>query len=177
MGEEAPEKTLRELYEPDVHHRPIGIVILSITTNFHLRSNLISNLSIFRGSNGEDPHKHLRDFSWACDLLRPHRREVPKVISCGVCDFLGEHNDQCPELKEVSAIEGFRRNDSQSNTYNSGRRDHPILAKLSEHTVNSTGVMKNDIEIMKASIFELGDKLNQLATYILKMEGKGKLPI
>ena len=72
MGEEAPEKTLRELYEPDVHQRPIGKVIPPTTTNFHLRSNLILNLPIIRGSNGEDPHKHLRDFSWACDLLRPH---------------------------------------------------------------------------------------------------------
>ncbi|KAA0062883.1 uncharacterized protein E5676_scaffold387G00160 [Cucumis melo var. makuwa] len=75
MGEEAPEKTLRELNEPDVHQRPIG-------------------------SNGEDPHKHLRDFYWACDLLRPHRGEVPKVVSCGVCGLLGHHNDQCPEIKE-----------------------------------------------------------------------------
>ena len=73
MGEEAPEKTLRELNEPDVHQRPIGIVIPPTTTNFHLRLDLNSNLLIFRGSNGEDPHKHLRDFYWACDLLRPHR--------------------------------------------------------------------------------------------------------
>ena len=72
IGEEAPEKTLREFYELDVHQRPIGIVIPPTTTNFHLRSNLILNLSIFRGSNREDPHKHLRDFSWACDLLGPH---------------------------------------------------------------------------------------------------------
>ena len=30
---------------------------------------------------------------------------------------------------------------------------------------------------MKASIFELGDKLNQLATDIIKMQGKGKLSL
>ena len=64
MGEETPEKTLRKLYEPNVHQRP-SIMISATRTNFDLRSNLISNLPIFRGSNGEDPHKHLRDFSWA----------------------------------------------------------------------------------------------------------------
>ncbi|TYK27330.1 hypothetical protein E5676_scaffold394G00160 [Cucumis melo var. makuwa] len=116
---------------------------------------------------------------------------------------------------------GFRRNDSQSNTYNFGWREHPNLTwgsqepkptntssssssshgtyleeiisklalssnslkidfeknlvKLSEQTVNSTKAMKNDIEIMKASISELGDKLNQLATHVIKMEEKDKL--
>ncbi|KAA0032031.1 retrotransposon gag protein [Cucumis melo var. makuwa] len=102
MGEEAPEKTLRELYEPDVHQRPIGF-------------------------NGEDLHKYLRDFSWACDLLRPHKGEVSKVVSCSVCGMQGHHNDQCPKIKEVSAMGGFIRNDSQSNAYNSGWRNHPNL--------------------------------------------------
>ena len=50
------------------------------------------------------------------------------------------------------------------------------LVKLSEQIVNSTRVMKNDIEIMKASIFELGDKLNQLTTHVLQTKEKGKLP-
>ena len=63
MGEKAPDKTLRKLYELDVHQRTIGIGIPPTVTNFHLRSDLISNLSIFRGSNEDDPHKHLRDFS------------------------------------------------------------------------------------------------------------------
>ncbi|KAA0061965.1 retrotransposon gag protein [Cucumis melo var. makuwa] len=31
MGEKAPEKTLRELYEPDVHQRPIGEVSKVVT--------------------------------------------------------------------------------------------------------------------------------------------------
>ncbi|TYJ97684.1 integrase [Cucumis melo var. makuwa] len=81
MEEETPERTLRELYELDIHQRPISIVIPPTTTNFHLRSNLISNLPIFRRSNGEDPHKHLKDFSWTCDLFRPLGGEVPKVFS------------------------------------------------------------------------------------------------
>ena len=34
MEEEAPEKTLRELYETNVHQRQIGIVIPPTTTNF-----------------------------------------------------------------------------------------------------------------------------------------------
>ena len=45
---------------------------------------------------------------------------VKGVVSCGVCGLLGHHNDQCPEIKEVSALGGYRRNDSQSNAYNSG---------------------------------------------------------
>uniref|UniRef100_A0A0A0KEQ8 Uncharacterized protein n=1 Tax=Cucumis sativus TaxID=3659 RepID=A0A0A0KEQ8_CUCSA len=147
--------------------------------------------------------------------------EVPKVVSCGVCGLLGHHNDQCPEIKEVSALGGYRRNDSQSNAYNSGWRDDPSLrwgpqepkhnntpstssskgtyleeivsklafssnnfksdfeknlAKLSEYTVSSTGAIKNDVENMKASISELGNKLDQLAIQFLKTEGKGKLP-
>ena len=51
------------------------------------------------------------------------------------------------------------------------------VVKLSKQIINSTGVMKNDIETMKASIFGLGDKLNQLATHVLKMKGKGKRPV
>ncbi|KAA0056714.1 disease resistance protein RPP4-like [Cucumis melo var. makuwa] len=37
---------------------------------------------------------------------------VPKVFSCGVRGLLGHHNDQCPKIKEASAIGGYRRNDS-----------------------------------------------------------------
>ncbi|KAA0063400.1 hypothetical protein E5676_scaffold828G00280 [Cucumis melo var. makuwa] len=127
MRGEALKETLWELYELDVHQRPIDIAIPPTITNFHLMSDLISNLSIFRGSNEGDPHKHLRDFSCACDLLRPQGGVFPKVVSCGVGDMLDHHDDQCLELKGVSAIGGFRRNDSQSNTYNSSWRDHSNL--------------------------------------------------
>ena len=73
MRGEALKETLWELYELDVHQTPIDIAIPPTITNFHLMSDLISNLSIFRGSNEGEPHKHLRDFSCACDLLRPQR--------------------------------------------------------------------------------------------------------
>uniref|UniRef100_A0A9I9EEJ6 CCHC-type domain-containing protein n=1 Tax=Cucumis melo TaxID=3656 RepID=A0A9I9EEJ6_CUCME len=68
----------------------------------------------------EAPEKTLRE-------LTSMGRFLYKVASCGDCGLLGHHNDQCPKLKEVSAMGGFRRNDSQSNTYNSGWRDHPNL--------------------------------------------------
>ena len=60
------------MYEPDIHQKPICIIVPPSTTIFHLRSDLISNLPIVRGRNDDDPHKHLKDFYWACDLLRPH---------------------------------------------------------------------------------------------------------
>ncbi|KAA0065429.1 Retrovirus-related Pol polyprotein from transposon 17.6 [Cucumis melo var. makuwa] len=99
---------------------------------------------IWLGSNGEDPHKYLRDFSCACDLLRPHGGEVPKVVSCGVCGMLGHHNDQCPKIKEVKVMRGFKRNDSQSNIYNSGWKDHSNL-RLSQ----SRKEFKNDEELLE----------------------------
>ena len=58
IGEETPKKILKELYEPNAHQKLVFIVVP--TTNFHLRLDLIS----LRGSNGEDLHKHLKDFSY-----------------------------------------------------------------------------------------------------------------
>ena len=40
------------------------------------------------------------------------------------------------------------------------------LTKLSEQTVNLTGGMECDIKIIKASISELGDKINELVTHV-----------
>ncbi|KAA0062010.1 reverse transcriptase [Cucumis melo var. makuwa] len=54
---------------------------------------------------------------------------------------------------------------------------HHKIPKLSEHTVNPVGAIKSDIEIKKEAIFELGDKLNQLTTHVLKTKGNGKLPV
>ncbi|KAA0062405.1 Retrovirus-related Pol polyprotein from transposon 297 family [Cucumis melo var. makuwa] len=75
IGEEAPEKTLREFYELDVHQRPIGLLPSDKD-------------SIDAASGGSLIDK------------TPSEGEVPKVVSCGVCDLLGHHNDQCPEIKE-----------------------------------------------------------------------------
>ncbi|KAA0032798.1 retrotransposon gag protein [Cucumis melo var. makuwa] len=71
MGE-VRKKTLRELAEPDEDQRPICIVIPPTTQPFELKLGLIHLLSIFKGSFGEDPHKHLKDFHMVCDSMRPH---------------------------------------------------------------------------------------------------------
>ncbi|KAA0066992.1 Transposon Ty3-I Gag-Pol polyprotein [Cucumis melo var. makuwa] len=83
-------------------------------------------------------------------------RETPTTLNGGTIQTLGE------TLKNQSLPTHLLPQSSR--------------VKLSEQTVNSTEAMKNDIETMKASISELGVKLNQLATYVLKIEGKGKLP-
>ncbi|KAA0063256.1 uncharacterized protein E5676_scaffold455G008390 [Cucumis melo var. makuwa] len=71
MGE-VREKTLRELAEPDEDQRPLCIVIPPTTQPFELKSRLIHLLPIFKGSFGEDSHKHLKDFHMVCDSMRPH---------------------------------------------------------------------------------------------------------
>ena len=49
------------------------------------------------------------------------------------------------------------------------------LAKLSEQTVNPIRSVNNDIEIMKASISEIENKLYQSTTHILETEGNDEL--
>ncbi|KAA0032001.1 uncharacterized protein E5676_scaffold96G00950 [Cucumis melo var. makuwa] len=72
MGE-VREKTLRELVEPDEDQRPLCIVMPPTTQPFELKPGLIHLLAIFiKGSYGEDPHKHLKDFHMVCDSMRPH---------------------------------------------------------------------------------------------------------
>ncbi|KAA0041664.1 retrotransposon gag protein [Cucumis melo var. makuwa] len=71
MGE-VREKTLRELAEPDEDQRPLCIVIPPTTQPFELKSGLIHLFPIFKGSSGEDPHKHLKDFHMVCDSTKPH---------------------------------------------------------------------------------------------------------
>ncbi|KAA0058150.1 uncharacterized protein E6C27_scaffold274G004630 [Cucumis melo var. makuwa] len=71
MGE-VREKILRELAEPNEDHRPLCIVIPPTTQPFELKPGLIHLLPIFKGSSGEDPHKHLKDFHMVCDSMRPY---------------------------------------------------------------------------------------------------------
>ncbi|KAA0062012.1 retrotransposon gag protein [Cucumis melo var. makuwa] len=71
MGE-VREKTLRELVEPDEDQRPLCVVIPPTTQPFELKLGLIHLLPIFKGSSGEDPYKHLKDFHMVCDSMRPH---------------------------------------------------------------------------------------------------------
>ncbi|KAA0042324.1 Retrovirus-related Pol polyprotein from transposon 297 family [Cucumis melo var. makuwa] len=91
--------------------------------------------------------------------------KVPKVVSCGVYGLLGHHNDQYPELKEISAMEGFRRNDSHSNTYNSYWRDHPNLrwgpqepkpTNTSSSSSSSQGLLSVEFDgnVVSCSIFD-----------------------
>ncbi|TYK27733.1 retrotransposon gag protein [Cucumis melo var. makuwa] len=79
MGE-VREKTLRELVEPDEDQRPICIVIPPTTQPFELKLGLIHLLPIFKGSFGEDPHKHLKDFHMEygrCGGRRSFSRQDP----------------------------------------------------------------------------------------------------
>ncbi|KAA0067359.1 retrotransposon gag protein [Cucumis melo var. makuwa] len=69
---EVREKTLRELAELDENQRPLCIVIPPTTQPFELKPGLIHLLPIFKGSPGEDPHKHLKDFHMVFDSMRPH---------------------------------------------------------------------------------------------------------
>ncbi|TYK04216.1 retrotransposon gag protein [Cucumis melo var. makuwa] len=71
MGE-VREKNLRELVEPDEDQRPLCIIIPPTTQPFELKSGLIHLLPIFKGSFGEDPHKHHKDFYMVCDSMRLH---------------------------------------------------------------------------------------------------------
>ncbi|KAA0060435.1 reverse transcriptase [Cucumis melo var. makuwa] len=82
MGE-VREKTLRELVKPDEDQRPLCIIIPPTTQPFELKSGLIHLLPIFKGSSGEDPHKHLKDFHMVCDSMRPHgiSKETTKFTS------------------------------------------------------------------------------------------------
>ncbi|KAA0052112.1 hypothetical protein E6C27_scaffold578G001030 [Cucumis melo var. makuwa] len=172
MGEEEPKKTLRELYDLDVHQRPIGT---PTTTNFHLRlpyNQLIERdivqyfysglLSSVRDSIDVTLGEALIDKT-------PSKGEVPKVVSCGVCGILGHHNDQCSEIKKWGPQEPKPNNTSSSSSSSKGTYLEDIVS-------SSFGVMENDMETMKASISELGNKLDQLAIHVLKMEEKGKLP-
>ncbi|KAA0058350.1 retrotransposon gag protein [Cucumis melo var. makuwa] len=71
MGE-VREKTLRELAEPGEDQRPLCRVIPPTTQPFELKSGLIHLLPIFKGSSGEDPYKHLKDFHMVYDSMRLH---------------------------------------------------------------------------------------------------------
>ena len=42
MGQEAREKTLRELFEPDINQKPSTIVVLPTTHPFELKFNILS---------------------------------------------------------------------------------------------------------------------------------------
>ncbi|TYK09432.1 Copia protein [Cucumis melo var. makuwa] len=71
MGE-VREKTLRELAKPDEDQRPLCIVMPPTIQPFELKPGLIQLLPIFKGSSGEDAHKHLKHFHMVCDSIRPH---------------------------------------------------------------------------------------------------------
>lgn len=67
-----PESTLRELVEPDMTQQPLCIVNPKTTILFELKPDLNHLLLAFKGSVGENPHKHLKDFHVVCDRMRLH---------------------------------------------------------------------------------------------------------
>lgn len=66
------ECTLRQLAELDMTQQPPCIVYTVATVLFELKSGLIHLMPTFKGSVGEDPHKHLKVFHVVCDGMRPH---------------------------------------------------------------------------------------------------------
>ncbi|KAA0065657.1 retrotransposon gag protein [Cucumis melo var. makuwa] len=154
MGE-VREKTLRELVEPDEDERPLCIVIPPTTQPFELKSGLIHLLPIFKGSFGEDPHKHLKDFHMVCDSMRPHgiseeqlnlraflfslrMNTIDTAVGGALVDKTPtEARELISRMAENSQSFGNRaskldnsltkRYDPHGNTYNSGWRDNPNL--------------------------------------------------
>ena len=61
-GEEAPERTLRQMMETNVIQTPTGINYPILEGGLELKSYLVHHLLNFRGLENEDPHKHLKMF-------------------------------------------------------------------------------------------------------------------
>lgn len=74
VAEMAEDRTLRQLANPDMNQQPhcINFPNLGANENFELRSGLIHLLPTFRGSAGEDPHKHLKEFHVVCIGMKPN---------------------------------------------------------------------------------------------------------
>lgn len=72
MGE-PHERTLKQLAKSYMTHQPLCVIYLDTMVSFELKPGLIHLLPQFKGSPGKDPHKHLKDFHFVCDGMRPHK--------------------------------------------------------------------------------------------------------
>ena len=63
-------RTLRELAAPDLNQQPLYITFPDFAENvtFELKSGLIHLLPNFHGLPGEEPHKHLQEFTGSAQV-------------------------------------------------------------------------------------------------------------
>ncbi|XP_014511708.1 uncharacterized protein LOC106770410 [Vigna radiata var. radiata] len=80
MAAEQRERTLKELANQEIGFQPLCIQVPHIqgAPNFDLRSGFIQLLPRFHGTAGEDPHKHIMEFTVVCSTMKP--LDVPEEI-------------------------------------------------------------------------------------------------
>ncbi|XP_017426296.1 uncharacterized protein LOC108334878 [Vigna angularis] len=80
MTVEQGERTLKELANQEIGFQPLCIQVPYVqgAPNFDLRSGFIQLLPRFHGSAGEDPHKHIMEFTVVCSTMKP--LDVPEEI-------------------------------------------------------------------------------------------------
>ncbi|KAL0451462.1 UNVERIFIED_CONTAM: hypothetical protein Slati_1124300 [Sesamum latifolium] len=66
-----PKRTIKEMTSLDLNQQPLRIEYPTLDVDFELKFGLIHLLSTFRGLEGEDPHKHLKEFHVVCSGMRP----------------------------------------------------------------------------------------------------------
>ena len=62
-------RTLKELAAPNLDQQPLCIENPNPQVNFELKSRMIHLLPTFHGLAGEDPNKHLKEFTSLLDTL------------------------------------------------------------------------------------------------------------
>ncbi|XP_014511720.1 uncharacterized protein LOC106770423 [Vigna radiata var. radiata] len=80
MAAEQRERTLKELANQEIGFQPLCIQVPYVqgAPNFDLRSGFIQLLPRFHGLVGEDPHKHIMEFTVICSTMKP--LDVPEEI-------------------------------------------------------------------------------------------------
>ena len=77
----AKNRTLRQLAAPDLTQQPhcINYPDLNANATFELKSRLIHLSPQFRGTVGEDPHKHFTKFHVVCTGMKPHGITIDQI--------------------------------------------------------------------------------------------------
>ena len=65
------DRTLKELATHIVANQPLFIDYLELDAPFEHKSSLIYLLPTFHRFEGEDPHKHLKEFHVVCSIFKP----------------------------------------------------------------------------------------------------------
>ena len=65
-------KTLKELAAPTLDHQPLCIKDVLLEVAFKLKSGMINLLPKFHEFLGEDPYKHIKEFSVVYSGMKPH---------------------------------------------------------------------------------------------------------